>query len=97
MRQVVAALWLVLLLLTVPDFAVQGHVAVVSVTVLVLLASVFVLTGRHERLILHGIASDDEPSDDERCLRGSFRRMTSPDTPGRLGRPRAPGEVRRLA
>jgi hypothetical protein len=97
-RRVAAVLSLAFLLLAVPDLALQGHAAVVSATVAVLLASVLVLHGRRDRLILASpVASTRGPDEEERCLHGAFRRMTSPNTPGRLGRPRAPGQEFRPA
>lgn len=85
-----------LVLLTVPDLGVQGHVAMVGLAVVVLLASVLALRGRDVRSMLSQ-AGSAQGSADEQCLRGAFRRLSSPDTPGRLGRPRAPGQDRRPA
>jgi hypothetical protein len=96
-RQVAVLLSFVLLLLTTPDLGVQGHVAVVSLTVVVLLATVLALRGRDIRLVFSQVGSARGAIDDEQCLRGSFRRLISPGTPGRLGRPRAPGHGHRLA
>jgi hypothetical protein len=42
-------------------------------------------------------ATASGPAADERCLRGSFRRQSSPACPGRPCRPRAPGSVPRPA
>lgn len=90
-RKVAALFPLVLFLLTVADLAGHGHVAMVSVTVTLLVASAIAVRGRHNLVSFSGAVSTRGPADDERCLHGAFRRHSSPDTPGRPGRPRAPG------
>lgn len=95
-RQVAMLLPLALLLLTLPDLAGQGHVAVTAAAIAVLLATLATRV-RHTVVAFSGISFGRGPADDERCLHGAFRRHSNPDTPGRPGRPRAPGQDHRPA
>ena len=74
----------------------QGHVAVASLAV-VLLASTLVLRGHRDHLASADFGAACGLAEDERCRRGAFRRQSSPDTPGRPQRPRAPGNGPRPA
>lgn len=66
-----------------------------SVTALGTAAALALATGlllRAPRTVLpvpRAVRAPGAPAEDERCRRGSFRRQTSPDAPGRP-RPRAP-------
>lgn len=96
-RYLAALLPLLLVLLAVPDLTGHGHAALVSATVVLLVASAVAVSGRRQLLVIAGFASTTGPADDERCLHGAFRRHSNPDTPGRPGRPRAPGPGHRPA
>jgi hypothetical protein len=96
-RYPAALLPLLLMLLAVPDLAGQGHTALVSATVVLLVASAVAVAGRRGPLVLAGFPAARGPAGDERCLHGAFRRHSNPDTPGRPGRPRAPGQGHRPA
>ncbi|MGH3983938.1 MAG: DUF6412 domain-containing protein [Pseudonocardiaceae bacterium] len=67
-----------------------GDVAVLGTAIAALLISAWALRLGRDRVALAAIANADGPTGDERCLRGSFRRQSNPDTPGRPRRPRAP-------
>ncbi|MGU3437394.1 DUF6412 domain-containing protein [Actinomycetes bacterium M1A6_2h] len=68
---------------------VQGSVSLLgAVAVVALVAALVIHTAGHSLSIL--FAPNAGPASDERCLRGSFRRQSSPDAPGRP-QPRAPG------
>lgn len=89
---VVAALFVV----AVPvAFDNQAGLVAVGASVAVLLLSAFAME-RSRDLLLLVVVGNSGPSSDERCLRGSFRRQTNPDTDGRP-RPRAPGSGLRPA
>lgn len=69
--------------------AVNPHGVAVAVAVMALaVLSCALVLGR--AALPSAVASSTGPVADTRCLRGAFRRQTSPDTPGRP-RPRAPG------
>jgi hypothetical protein len=88
-----APAWPALLTALVALVALPGtvdQVGMVMAAALVALA-LMSLTLRHARAAAPLFtASSSGPASDTRCLRGSFRRQSSPDTPGRP-RPRAPG------
>jgi hypothetical protein len=79
----------VILAVAVLPTAVNQHsvVAAVAVAAFAVLSCALIL-GR--AALPSTVASSAGPVADTRCLRGAFRRQTSPDTPGRP-RPRAPG------
>lgn len=62
----------------------------------VLAVAVLVVVAARGPLLALGTAANTGPVSDERRLRGAFRRVSNPDTPGRP-RPRAPGSVVRPA
>lgn len=83
-------------LLAVPDPTAPGSVVVLGAAVTVLLAAVVLHLGRGVGLPAHKHMTSG-PVADERCRRGEFRRQSSPDTPGRPQRARAPGNGPRPA
>ena len=89
-RAVAAVLSLVLVLLAAPAVASPVDLAALGAAVAVLLVAVAVLPGPDLRVLATVQSGDHGAGDDERHLRGAFRRQSSPDTPGRP-RPRAPG------
>lgn len=97
LRYLAALLPLLLILLGVPDLAGPSHAALVSATVVLLIAAAVAVSGRGDLLVIAGFTAARGPADDERCLHGAFRRHSNPDTPGRPGRPRAPGRGHRPA
>jgi Family of unknown function (DUF6412) len=96
-RQVLVLFSFVLLVVALPDVFEHGHLALAGAIVVVLLASALARHGRGALRLLPWLTSSRGPDREERCLRGAFRRHSSPDTPGRPGRPRAPGAELRPA
>jgi hypothetical protein len=71
----------------------QAGLVAVGASVALLLVSAIALHRMRDVLVLV-VVGHTGPASDERCLRGSFRRQTNPDTDGRP-RPRAPGSCLR--
>lgn len=82
---------LAVVMLATPAADVPGNVAVLGTAIAVLLVSAWALRMGRGRVALSRVAAADGPAGDERCLRGSFRRQSNPDTPGCPRQPRAPG------
>ena len=83
-----AVLSALLTALPLPDQA--GSVTALSTALAVALAAGLLSRGcRADARALRVDVSPDAPAPDERCRRGSFRRQSSPDAPGRV-LPRAP-------
>jgi hypothetical protein len=89
--------WVTALLILLPNAAgAPGNLALVTAVAAALTIAVLVACLDHRQhassgsLVAAGLVSD------ERRLHGSFRRLSSPDTPGRP-RPRAPGAGSRPA
>lgn len=76
-------------LLAVPPLGSSGSAAVLGTAIAVFVVAALATSSKYELLQLRAVAATG-PSDDERCLRGAFRRQSSPDAPGRP-QPRAPG------
>ncbi|WP_028932939.1 DUF6412 domain-containing protein [Pseudonocardia spinosispora] len=95
MRWMGAALALVLVMLAAPHA--DGSVVVLGAAIATMLAAAWMLRSSAGRTAVVEVGPPDRPSRDERCLRGSFRRQSSPDTPGRPRLPRAPGRGHRPA
>ncbi|KAA0019457.1 DUF6412 domain-containing protein [Antrihabitans cavernicola] len=75
----------------------DGNVAATAIGAAVaLLVVAVVVTHGSRRELLALFTSSTGPEHSERCLRGAFRRQSSPDAPGRP-LPRAPGTDLRLA
>ena len=78
------------------DPAGSGNIALVAMLAAVCtIAAVLAFTARGSILLAHNSLANG-PVAAERRLHGAFRRVSSPDTPGRP-RPRAPGAVPRPA
>lgn len=73
----------------------QAGLVAVGASVALLLVSAITLHRTRDVLVLV-VVGHTGPASDERCLRGSFRRQSNPDTDGRP-RPRAPGNGLRPA
>ncbi|MGH3438143.1 MAG: DUF6412 domain-containing protein [Sciscionella sp.] len=96
-RWVAVVLSLATILLATGAPTPHGNVAVLGLAVAAMLLSALVLrAGSDHRDSASGVTVLG-PARDERCLRGAFRRQSSPDTPGRPCRARAPGRGPRLA
>ncbi|WP_092806463.1 DUF6412 domain-containing protein [Rhodococcus globerulus] len=76
-------------MLATPPLGSSGSAAVVGTAIAVFVVAALATSPRSELLQLFARSSSG-PARDERCLRGSFRRQSSPDAPGRP-QPRAPG------
>ncbi|MDI9898986.1 DUF6412 domain-containing protein [Rhodococcus sp. IEGM 1409] len=76
-------------LLAVPPLGSSGSAAVLGTAIAVFVVAALATSAKYELLQLCAVSATG-PSDDERCLRGAFRRQSSPDAPGRP-QPRAPG------
>ncbi|MDI9914977.1 hypothetical protein B2J88_00255 [Rhodococcus sp. SRB_17] len=76
-------------LLAAPPLSSSGSAAVLGTAIAVFVVAALSASPMYEALQLRAVSSQG-PSGDERCLRGAFRRQSSPDAPGRP-QPRAPG------
>ena len=87
--------WLLLIALPLLALSSVGdiHSSVVILGVVAIVAALALYTVGFDAVLR--TAPTTGPSSDERCLRGSFRRQSSPDAPGRP-QPRAPGNGLRL-
>lgn len=88
-RSLLLLLLPVIALLAVPPLGSSGSAAVLGTAIAVFVVAALATSSKYELLQLCAVSATG-PSDDERCLRGAFRRQSSPDAPGRP-QPRAPG------
>lgn len=67
-------------LLAVPPLGSSGSAAVLGTAIAVFVVAALATSSKYELLQLCAVSATG-PSDDERCLRGAFRRQSSPDAP----------------